>query len=43
MGLQEKAASFWTQLLWVISTSEETNEEKHEDSEGNLQLMLVRW
>lgn len=43
MGLQEKAACFWTQLAWVISTSEETNEEKREGREGNSQLMPVRW
>lgn len=43
MGLQEKTASSWTQLVRVISTSEETNEEKHEEGEGNLQLMMVCW
>lgn len=41
--VQEKAACSWTQLARVISTSEETNEEKHEGGEGNLQLMPVRW
>ena len=43
MGLQEKAAWFWTQLARLINTSEETNEEKHEEGEGNLQLMPVCW
>lgn len=40
---KRKQTGFWTHLMQVISTSEETNEEKHEEGEGNLQLMLVCW
>lgn len=40
---KRKQPGFWAQLMQVISTSEETNEEKHEEGEGNLQLMPVCW